>query len=349
MVGLADAADRRVGAYSKGMGMRLNFVRALLHDPDIVFLDEPTSGIDPGNARVVKDAIAGLADDGKTVFLTTHDMTVADELCDRVAFLVDGRMPLVDAPESLKRQHGSRTLAVTVETDAGTRTDRFELDGLDADAAFQRLLADERVETMHTEEATLEDVFLEVTGSNWRDRSLPGRFARSALAAMLAWDVCIQARYGFYAVYAVVTGFYLVVLDALPASLVDRALVLVVVTDTAVLGFYFIGALVLIEKREGVLDALLVTPLGLRGYLLSKAASLTLLATLASGVVVGFTHGTRVAVAPLLAGVALTASLFVLVGVAAVARFDTVNRYFFGAVLYGAVLYARPSRVSRRV
>jgi len=168
----------------------------------------------------------------------------------------------------------------------------------------------------------------------------PGRFARSALAAMLAWDVCIQARYGFYAVYAVVTGFYLVVLDALPASLVDRALVLVVVTDTAVLGFYFIGALVLIEKREGVLDALLVTPLGLRGYLLSKAASLTLLATLASGVVVGFTHGTRVAVAPLLAGVALTASLFVLVGVAAVARFDTVNRYFFGAVLYGAVLYA---------
>ncbi|AHG05026.1 ATP-binding protein [Halobacterium sp. DL1] len=164
MVGLADAADRRVGAYSKGMGMRLNFVRALLHDPDIVFLDEPTSGIDPGNARVVKDAIAGLADDGKTVFLTTHDMTVADELCDRVAFLVDGRMPLVDAPESLKRQHGSRTLAVTVETDAGTRTDRFELDGLDADAAFQRLLADERVETMHTEEATLEDVFLEVTG-----------------------------------------------------------------------------------------------------------------------------------------------------------------------------------------
>ncbi len=101
LVGLSDAIDRRVGAYSKGMAMRLNFVRALLHDPELVFLDEPTSGIDPGNAKRIKSAIADLRDDGKTVFLTTHDMTVADQLCDRVAFIVNGRIPLVDEPENV--------------------------------------------------------------------------------------------------------------------------------------------------------------------------------------------------------------------------------------------------------
>lgn len=160
------------------------------------------------------------------------------------------------------------------------------------------------------------------------------------LRSMLSWDIRIQVRYGFYAVYAVVTLFYLLILGNLPADLVEPALVLVVVTDTAVLGFYFIGALVLIEKREGVLDALVVTPLGIRGYIVSKTISLTALAALASTVVVAFVHPTGVDFALLLAGVAPTASLFVLVGIAAVARFDTINRYFFSAVLYGTILYA---------
>lgn len=164
LVGLEDAIDRRVGAYSKGMRMRLNVVRALLHDPDLLFLDEPTSGIDPGNARIVQDLVLDLADRGRTVLLTTHDMAVADRLCDRVAFLVDGRMPVVAASDDLKREYGSRTLRVVYRHDDERSVARFDLDGLADDECFRRLLSEERLETVHTEEATLEDVFLEVTG-----------------------------------------------------------------------------------------------------------------------------------------------------------------------------------------
>lgn len=170
--------------------------------------------------------------------------------------------------------------------------------------------------------------------------SPPAGTSTSALRSIVIWDVRLQFRYGFYAVYAVVTLFYLLVLGRLPGGLVEPALVLVLVTDTAVLGFYFVGALVLIEKREGVLDALVVSPLGVDGYLLSKTASLTALATLASTLVVGLVRPPGIDPLLLLAGVVPTASLFVLVGVAAVARFDTMNRYFFGALLYGVVLYA---------
>ena len=167
LVGLGDAVDRRVGDYSKGMAMRLNLLRALVHDPELLFLDEPTSGIDPGNARTVKDVVAGLADDGRTVFLTTHDMTVAAELCDRVAFLVDGRVPLVGDPSELQREYGSRTVRVVTTDDEGRETTtRFALDGLPDDPAFGALFADGRVESVHTEEATLETVFLAVTGES---------------------------------------------------------------------------------------------------------------------------------------------------------------------------------------
>jgi fluoroquinolone transport system ATP-binding protein len=168
LVGLSDAIDRRVGAYSKGMQMRLNFARALLHDPELVFLDEPTSGIDPGNAKRVKDAISDLRAAGTTVFLTTHDMTVADQLCDRVAFIVNGRIPLVGDPETLKREYGSRTVRVEYRRDGRIETVRFRLDDADGNAKFRRLFGWERVETIHTEEATLETVFLEVTGESLR-------------------------------------------------------------------------------------------------------------------------------------------------------------------------------------
>jgi fluoroquinolone transport system ATP-binding protein len=164
MVGLDEAADQRVDAYSKGMRMRLNFVRALVHDPDLVFLDEPTTGLDPGNARVVKDIVRELQDRGTSVFLTTHDMTVADELCDAVAFLVDGTIPVLDAPPTLKREHGSSTVRVEYRTDGRLETARFDLDTIGTDAEFRRLLDDARIERLHSSEATLEDVFIDVTG-----------------------------------------------------------------------------------------------------------------------------------------------------------------------------------------
>lgn len=167
MVGLAGDANTRVSQFSKGMQMRLTFVRALLHRPELIFLDEPTSGLDPRNARKVREIILSLKAEGRTIFLTTHDMTVADVLCDRVAFLVDGRMAAMDSPRELKLRRGERTVRVEYrdgETGGHLARREFPLDGLADDAAFLYLLREHHVETMHTEEATLEDVFVATTG-----------------------------------------------------------------------------------------------------------------------------------------------------------------------------------------
>ena len=163
-VGLADAADKRVSDYSKGMRMRLNFVRALVHDPDLVFLDEPTTGIDPGNARSVKQTIRSLGEEGTTVFLTTHDMTVADQLCDRVAFITDGDLAVVDTPRDLKLDHGQRRVRIEYRRNGALESLELPLDDLATDDRAQSILASGDVETIHTAEATLEDVFIAITG-----------------------------------------------------------------------------------------------------------------------------------------------------------------------------------------
>jgi len=164
LVGLADDADQRVSAYSKGMKMRLNFVRALLPDPEILFLDEPTVGMDPVNARRIKDLVVELKREGKTVFLTTHNMNDADELCDRVAFLVEGELRLVDSPRALKVGHGRRQVVVEHRVEGQLAAERFEMDGLGDNLEFVRFLQDHEVETIHSQEATLEDVFIGTTG-----------------------------------------------------------------------------------------------------------------------------------------------------------------------------------------
>lgn len=164
MVGLEEDADERAAGYSKGMRMRLNFCRALLTDPELLFLDEPTSGQDPENARRVKEIIRERGQAGTTVFLTTHDMTVAAELCDRVAFLVDGRIVLIDAPRTLMVRHGERTVRIEYRGASGLEREEFELDGLGSNERFLDLLRTRSIETIHTLDATLEDVFLEVTG-----------------------------------------------------------------------------------------------------------------------------------------------------------------------------------------
>lgn len=164
-VGLADDADTRVGKYSKGMQMRLTFIRSLINDPDLLFLDEPTSGLDPVNARKVKDMILGLKARGRTVFLTTHDMATADELCDRVAFVVDGRIVAMDTPAELKIARSQRRVRVQFRGENGSlEAAEFAMDGLADDPAFHAVLRDHHVETIHSREATLDDVFVETTG-----------------------------------------------------------------------------------------------------------------------------------------------------------------------------------------
>ena len=164
MVGLAEDRERLVGEYSKGMKTRLGVARALLNDPQLIFMDEPTVGLDPVSARRIRNLIRELKQAGRTVFLTTHDMTVADELCDRVAFIVGGEIRLVEAPRALKLAHGARTVAMEYVLDGSPGRREFPLDGLGANADFLALLRDATVRTLHTQEATLEDVFLRVTG-----------------------------------------------------------------------------------------------------------------------------------------------------------------------------------------
>jgi fluoroquinolone transport system ATP-binding protein len=163
-VGLGADGDKPVSQFSKGMKNRLNVARALLHDPELLFLDEPTTGLDPVNARLVKELIEEQRAAGKTVFLTTHNMTVADELCDRVGFIVDGEVRLIDAPRELRLRYGRRVARVEYQTDGRMASRDFPLETLGDDADFIALLRGGKVQTIHTLEATLEDIFIEVTG-----------------------------------------------------------------------------------------------------------------------------------------------------------------------------------------
>jgi fluoroquinolone transport system ATP-binding protein len=163
-VGLGEDGKTPVGQFSKGMKSRLNVARALLHDPELLFLDEPTAGLDPVNARLIKEIIQAQKQAGKTIFLTTHNMTVADELCDRVAFIVEGQIRLVDAPRELKLRHGQRLVRVEYQQNSHTQHQDFALENLGENADFLNLLRAGAVETLHTQEATLEDIFIRVTG-----------------------------------------------------------------------------------------------------------------------------------------------------------------------------------------
>lgn len=163
-VGLSEAANMRVSQFSKGMKMRLNFCRALLNNPDILFLDEPTSGLDPVNAKRMKDLILQKKAQGKTVFLTTHNLNIAEELCDRVAFMADGAIRLIDEPKALKIQGGSKKVTVEFRQHGTLQKEEFELSKLASNERFMTLLRNGTVETIHTSEASLEDIFIGVTG-----------------------------------------------------------------------------------------------------------------------------------------------------------------------------------------
>lgn len=163
-VDLYDDRNKLVAEFSKGMRGRLTLARALLHRPELLFLDEPTAGLDPVNARLVRQLIREVRDAGATIFLTTHDMTTADELCDRVAFLVDGTIAALDSPRALRLSHGRRSVRLESLHD-GLRTAReFSLDGLADNPEFTSALRAGDIETMHTLETTLEDVFVQITG-----------------------------------------------------------------------------------------------------------------------------------------------------------------------------------------
>ncbi len=160
-VELAAAANRKVKTYSSGMKQRLLIARSLINQPDVLFLDEPTRGLDPASSREIRQLIARQSDQGTTVFLTTHYMEEADELCDRVAFLSQGRIVALDTPRELKLRYGQRT-AVVLLRDRHEETVRLDDPG-DA-ARVAAWMEQGEVLTIHSQEGTLEDVFIALAG-----------------------------------------------------------------------------------------------------------------------------------------------------------------------------------------
>lgn len=163
-VGLDGRMDDRVKRYSKGMRQRLMVARALVNAPDVLFLDEPTDGLDPVSARAIRAIIKEEAQRGAAVFLTTHDMNEADQLSDRVAFINDGRIVAFDTPENLKLEHGSRSVRVRMRGEDGVDERIVPLGDGGAGELLRSVADDPRLMTIHTEEASLEDIFVKMTG-----------------------------------------------------------------------------------------------------------------------------------------------------------------------------------------
>ena len=169
-LGLASAANQQVEKWSKGMRMRLSFLRAVLHGPALLFLDEPTSGLDPKWARVIKDWALELRRDGTAVFLTTHSMELADELCDTVGFLIDGHIAAEDAPMVLKQRHGRPAITVhgfDARDRHVTRTVPYE------ELRCGSLADVHRITRVVNHEVSLEEVFLRLTGRALTGQSPP--------------------------------------------------------------------------------------------------------------------------------------------------------------------------------
>jgi ABC-type multidrug transport system ATPase subunit len=163
-VGLADRARDRVANYSKGMRQRLMIARAFINKPKVLFLDEPTDGLDPVTATAIRKTIKEEAERGAAVLLTTHNMFEADELSDRVAFINEGEIVALDTAENLKLKYGKRAVRVRLRDGDDVREEELPLDGEKSSSRLSALAASPNLLTIHTEEATLEAIFIRLTG-----------------------------------------------------------------------------------------------------------------------------------------------------------------------------------------
>ena len=181
-VGLADKADSRVEDLSGGQAQRLSIASALVHEPEVVFLDEPTAALDPQARRNLWDLLSGINDSGRTVVLTTHYMDEAEVLCDRVAIMDAGRILRVDSPAALIRALDAPA-RITVAPGQLTLDEAQRLDGVDEAtespdgvvlvtrhpaAVVSRLAETDHLDGVRVQTGTLEDVFLDLTGREYR-------------------------------------------------------------------------------------------------------------------------------------------------------------------------------------
>jgi fluoroquinolone transport system ATP-binding protein len=163
-LGMGDVRRKIVAEYSKGMKQRLVFLRAIQHQPKMLFLDEPTGGNDPGTTERMIDMIGAEKQRGATILLTTHDMHVADALCDRIAFINEGSIVACDTPRNLKIAHGQTGIEVEYLADDELRTEVLAPDRLEDRARLDQLLAGGGVQTVHSREASLGEIFIKLTG-----------------------------------------------------------------------------------------------------------------------------------------------------------------------------------------
>jgi ABC-2 type transport system ATP-binding protein len=164
LVGLYDRRDGRVKTFSGGMQRRLNLAVALIHDPPLLVLDEPTAGVDPQSRNAIFELVERFRDEGRTVIYTTHYMEEAQRLCDRVGIIDRGRLLALDTVPTLLADAGGQS-AVIAETAAGE--ERIETD--DARGALTDVLQRSDVVGVRIERANLETVFLNLTGRGLRD------------------------------------------------------------------------------------------------------------------------------------------------------------------------------------
>jgi ABC-2 type transport system ATP-binding protein len=209
-VGLIEAADRKVGGYSGGMKRRLDLALALVHSPPILFLDEPTTGLDPQNRANLWEQLRLLREAGTTIFLTTHNLDEADHLCDRVAIVDHGRVIALGSPDGLKQRYSADTIAVAAEASpsvleavARELEDDPAISSLDVEHGTIRLTATDATRAMaavfgalaskgiptraaSVARPTLDDVFLRETGRSLRDGGSPAVAAGAGVAEVAA-------------------------------------------------------------------------------------------------------------------------------------------------------------------
>ena len=163
-VGLAEAGGKRAGTYSKGMRQRLVFARALVNQPDILFLDEPMSGLDPNSSGNIKEMILEQRRKGATIFLTTHNMFMAEELCDHVGFINEGKIAALDTPKNLKLRHGEKSVKVEYREGEAEKSAILFFSNPEDRNRLEKLVSEERIITMHSQEASLDMIFQKLTG-----------------------------------------------------------------------------------------------------------------------------------------------------------------------------------------
>lgn len=164
LVGLEGKENVKADEFSKGMKHRLTFARSMINNPEMWFLDEPTTGLDPAIAADIKDIIKQKNKEGVTVFLTTHNMFIADELCDRVAFIVDGELKLIDSPKNLKLKYGEKLVDVEYIENGKVLKKTLSTVFPEDKKLLEQIIMTHDIQTMHTKEATLEEIFIKVTG-----------------------------------------------------------------------------------------------------------------------------------------------------------------------------------------